>query len=32
MLNALRSFMNILATGNDVLNNIDIRNIQKISY
>lgn len=32
MLNALRAFTRILSQGCDVLNNVDIRNVQKINY
>lgn len=32
MMNFLRSFSKILAQGCDVLNNVDVRNIQKINY
>jgi len=32
MLKAIRSFARILAQGCDVLNNVDIRNVQKINY
>lgn len=31
MLNIIRAFTRILSQGCDVLNNIDIRNVQKIS-
>ena len=32
MLNAIRAFTRILSQGCDVLNNVDIRNVQKINY
>ena len=32
MLNIIKSFTRILAQGCDVLNNVDIRNVQKINY
>ena len=32
MLKVIRSFTRILAQGCDVLNNVDIRNVQKINY
>lgn len=32
MLNVIRAFTRILAQGCDVLNNADIRNVQKINY
>ena len=32
MLKLIRSFTRILAQGCDVLNNVDIRNVQKINY
>lgn len=32
MLSILRSFTRILSQGCDVLNNADIRNVQKINY
>ena len=32
MLNIIRSFTRALAQGCDVLNNVDIRNVQKINY
>ena len=32
MLQILRSFTRILAQGCDVLNNADVRNVQKINY
>lgn len=32
MLNFLRSFTKILSQGCDLLNNVDIRNVQKINY
>ncbi len=32
MLNALRAFTRMLSQGCDLLNNVDIRNVQKINY
>lgn len=32
MLKALRSFTRILSQGCDILNNVDIRNVQKINF
>jgi len=32
MMKALKVFTRILAQGCDVLNNVDIRNVQKINY
>ena len=32
MLQALRNFTRILSQGCDILNNVDIRNVQKINY
>ncbi len=32
MLNMLKTFTRILAQGCDVLNNVDIRTVQKINY
>lgn len=32
MLNFLRSFTKVLSTGCDILNQVDIRNVQKINY
>ena len=32
MLKAIRAFTRILSQGCDVLNNVDIRNVQKINY
>ena len=32
MLNAIRSFTRILSQGCDILNNVDVRNVQKINY
>lgn len=32
MIHILRSFTRILSQGCDVLNNVDVRNVQKINY